>query len=119
MLDDLIQLEKEGWKALSTDTASARAFYGQVLREDAMMLFPGGLRIEGSANILESLGSQPWKHFRLEEPSTLRLSEDAALLTYKVSAQREGSAPYVALISSTYVRAARSWKLVFHQHTPA
>ncbi len=114
---ELIELEERGWRALSTEGDASKKFYESVLREDAVMLFPGGLRIEGRAQILASLGSQPWKSFRMENSRVIRLSADAAVVVYKVYAEREGSPPYVALISSTYAR-DQSWRLALHQQTP-
>lgn len=116
-MQQLIDLEEQGWRALSTQGDAAKTFYADVLREDAVMLFPGGMRIVGRERILQSLGSQPWESFRIEEPNVLPLTADAATLVYKVTAQRAGSKPYVALVSSTYVR-ERSWQLVVHQQTP-
>ncbi len=117
-MGELIELEEQGWRALATEGDAGRKFYEAVLREDAVMLFPGGMRIEGRARILESLGAQPWQSFRLENPQVIQLAEDTAVIVYKVTAQRKGSAPYTALISSTYVRNQR-WQLVVHQQTPA
>jgi hypothetical protein len=45
------------------------------------------------------------------------LTTNAATLVYKATAQRKGSQPYCALISSTYARDP-DWKLVVNQHTP-
>ena len=114
---ELIDLEEQGWRALSTEGDAGKKFYASVLREDAVMLFPGGMRVEGRDRILESLGAQPWQSFRIEDPKVVKLSDDAATVTYKVTAQRKGSDPYVALISSTYVR-NKVWQLVVHQQTP-
>nr|WP_255698097.1 MULTISPECIES: nuclear transport factor 2 family protein [Halomonas] len=110
-------MERQGWAALSTEGDAARNFYASVLREDAVMLFPGGLLLEGKERILQSIGPQPWQTFQIEEVGVVTLAADAATLVYRVSAQRKGSEPYVALISSTYVREA-GWKLAVHQHTP-
>lgn len=114
---ELIDLEEQGWRALSTEGDAGKKFYSSVLREDAVMLFPAGMRIEGRERILESIGSQPWQSFRIEEPRVTSLSDSAATITYKVTAQRKSSEPYVALISSTYVR-SKTWQLVIHQQTP-
>lgn len=116
-MHELMKLEEQGWRALSTEGDAAKKFYASVLREDAVMLFPGGMRIAGKERILESMSAQPWDSFRIENPQILPLSADAATLVYTVTAQR-GSEPYVALISSTYVR-AETWQLVVHQQTPA
>lgn len=115
---ELIDLEEQGWRALSTEGDAGKTFYASVLREDAVMLFPGGMRIVGRERILESLGTQPWGSFHIENPMVLPLAASAATLVYTVKAQRNGSEPYVALISSTYVH-DRAWQLVVHQQTPA
>lgn len=114
---ELIDLEEQGWRTLSTEGDAAKKFYASVLREDAVMLFPGGMRIEGRERILESLGTQPWQSYRIEDPKVVKLSDEAATLTYKVTARRKGSDAYVALISSTYAR-NNVWQLVVHQQTP-
>jgi hypothetical protein len=64
------------------------------------------------------MGGAPWASYRLEEPQVHALGENAAVVTYGVVAQREGSPPYSALISSTYVRRDARWRLAFHQQTP-
>lgn len=116
---ELIELEECGWRALATEGDAARKFYAALLREDAVMFFPGGLRIGGRDRILESLGTQPWKSFQIEAPHVVSLTSDAAVLAYSVAAQREVGAPYRALVTSTYVRAEGAWRLVVHQQTLA
>lgn len=111
-MDELLALERQGWQALATAGGAARAFYAGLLREDAAMLFPGGLRIEGRDAILASLDAQPWASFRIEQPRLIELGPAAATLVYGVTAQRPGSPPYRALISSTWVRGP-GWRLRF------
>lgn len=116
-MNELVELERRGWEALSTAGEAGRRFYAGILREDAVMLFPGGMRVDGRERILQSIGSQPWETFQLEDPRVVSLTENVAtVLLYRVSAQRQGNEPYVALISSTYVR-DRDWKLVVHQQS--
>jgi hypothetical protein len=117
-MDELLELERKGWEALSSEGDAGKRFYASVLRDDAVMLFPGGMRIVGREPILQSLGSQPWQSFRIEDAQTVVLGTDVATLVYRVAAQRKGDRPYVALISSTYVRDGE-WKMVVHQQTPA
>ena len=117
-MKDLMRLEQQGWRALSSPGDAARAFYGSRLADDAVMLFPGGMRIEGKRNILESFASQPWQSFRIEDQAVLTPSESTAIVIYKVTAQRQGSAPYSALVSSTYAFRDGSWLLILHQQTP-
>ncbi len=114
----LIELEEQGWQALSTEGDAGKEFYSSVLSNDALMLFPGGMLIDGKEKILESLAAQPWKSYQIDNPRVISLSENIGVLVYRVTAQRESSDPYVALISSTYVLSDGTWKLVLHQQTP-
>jgi len=117
-MHELIELEERGWRALSTEGDAGKKFYASVLREDAVMLLPGGMRIAGRESILQSLGAQPWDSFQIENPTVIPLAPRAAILVYTAKAQRGSGEPYVALISSTYVH-DRAWQLVVHQQTPA
>jgi hypothetical protein len=53
-MDDLLDLEKQGWNALTLGNEEAQKFYSSLLREDAVMVFPGGMQITGKDQILES-----------------------------------------------------------------
>jgi hypothetical protein len=64
---DFVELEKQGWRALATAGDAGKSFYASILRSNAVMLLPGGIRIEGRENILQSFGSQPWESFQIEE----------------------------------------------------
>ncbi|MGY1824160.1 DUF4440 domain-containing protein [Geodermatophilus sp. SYSU D00079] len=116
--DDLAALEERGWQALSTSAEAALAFYDRVLDDDVEMLLPGGMRLDDRATVLAAMGGPPWSSHALEDVVVRRLSADSGLVTYGVVAQREGVAPYSALISSAYVRRDDGWRLVFHQQTP-
>jgi hypothetical protein len=115
---DAIDLEHDGWKALSTDGHAVRAFYERVLDRHPLMLLPGGLRLEGQADILRSMSGPPWTHVELEKPEAWELGQDVAVVVYGVVAQREDGSAYSAQVSSTYVRRADAWKLALHQQTP-
>ncbi len=116
-MHELIELETQGWQALATEGDAGKKFYASVLREDSVMLFPGGLRIVGREQALQSLGTQPWASFRIENAVVVPLTANAATVVYTVTAVRTGSEPYVALVSSTYVQEGR-WQLAVHQQTP-
>ncbi len=117
-VDELVDMEEQGWRALATDPRTATEFYEQVLDDDVVMLLPGGLRMTDRATVVASMGGAPWASYRLEEPRVHALGADAAVVTYGVVAQRDGSPPYSALISSSYVRRAGGWRLAIHQQTP-
>lgn len=116
---DLVDCEHQGWNALSSGPEQAKDFYGSVLAEDAQMLFPGEMRLVGKYHILEMMGGPPWQSFEISEAQQVALSDTAQAVAYKVVAQREGSDPYRALISSTYAFRDGTWQLVIHQQTPA
>jgi len=118
-VEGLVELEKRGWRALSTGGEAATAFYEEVLAEDAVMIFPGGMLIKGKARILETMGGPPWQWFELKDAEVIALSDDTYAVAYEVSAQREGSEVYHALISSIYTRAGEGWQLVLHQQSAA
>ncbi len=115
--DELIDLENEGWHALSAGGAEATDFYGRVLDDDVVMLLPGDLRLDDRDAILESMSGAPWTSFALEDAQVLALGTDGAVVAYGVVAARDGG-EYSALVSSAYVRRDGAWRLAFHQQTP-
>lgn len=116
-MQDLVKLEEQGWQALSSQGDAAKNFYSSLLTDDAIMVFPGGILVEGREKILESIGTQPWKSFQIEQTHVISLSENVGVIVYRVTAQREGSNTYVALITSTYALREGKWRLVLHQQT--
>ena len=116
--DHLIGLEEDGWRALSSGAPAARDFYDRVLADEVVMVFPGNTRITDRGTILESMSGRPWASFQLDDVQVLPLGADAAIVVYHALAQREGSAPYRALISSGYRRSDGEWRLSFYQQTP-
>ncbi|WP_265521524.1 DUF4440 domain-containing protein [Oerskovia flava] len=111
-------LEEQGWRALSTDGATATAFYDEVLADAPLFLLPGGLRLDDRARILGSMGGPPWSAHELSDVRVLPLGDDGAVVTYGVVARRDGSDEYSALVTSTYARVDGAWRLVVHQQTP-
>lgn len=102
-MQNLIELETQGWLALSTGKDAVQEFYRSLLTDEAVMLFPGGMLLRGKEEILKSIGAQPWETFRFEGIHTITFAENAGAVVYKVTARRKGSATYIALISSLYV----------------
>jgi hypothetical protein len=116
--DQLVRLEEESWTALSSGPDAARTFFERFLDDDVVMLFPGGMEMHDRDAILDSIGDQPWSWFKIESTHAIVLSETAAILTYRATAQREGEEQYAALVSSGYRNTTGSWRLCFHQQTP-
>ena len=114
---DLIELERQGWAALAADAETATAFYRELLAPDAVMLFPGGLRLHGRETILATMDAPPWESHALTEVAVTRPSDEVGVVSYVVGAVRGGK-PYAALVSSHYLKTDGGWRLYFHQHTP-
>jgi hypothetical protein len=115
--EDLLQLERASWRALSADGETAARHYDQVLADDVLMLLPGGLVIDDRQEVIESLRGAPWDRFELADERVLELGGGTAVVAYRAMAQRSDQ-DYEALFNSTYVRANGSWKLALHQQTP-
>ena len=109
----LLDLEEQFWKG-SGD------FYQRHLTDDSLMVFADPVGVLTRDRTIETISAGPrWVEVGFEEVRVVRLTEDAALLTYKASARREGEeSQYSARASSAYVRRGGSWKLAFHQQTP-
>lgn len=116
--DEVVDLEEQGWRALSTSGEAAAAFYERVLDGSVLMLLPGGLVLHDRATVVRSMSGMPWTSFALEDVRVLRPTEQTAVVAYGVVAEREGSPEYSALVSSTYVRRPGGWRLALHQQTP-
>lgn len=115
--DDLLDLERRGWKALARE-GEGTAFYAEVLDDNPIMLLPGGLVLEGRDACLDAMAGPPWASYDLSDERVVVLGEDGGVVTYRVAAQREASLRYDALVSSTYVRRPGGWRLAVHQQTP-
>lgn len=116
-VSELLDLEREGWRALSTDGEAAAAHYDRVLADEVLMLLPGGLVIDDRRGVVDSMRGEPWESFELSDERVLPLGGDAAIVSYRAAARRSGST-YTALFNSTYVREGGQWRLVVHQQTP-
>lgn len=110
---ELLGLEEEFWRG-------GADFYRTNVTDEALMVFAEPVGVLDKAQAVESIASAPrWSDVRFEGAKVVRLSNDAALLTYKATARRDGdAAPYVTLASSVYVVRAGGRKLAFHQQTP-
>lgn len=111
--DELFALEEQFW------TRGAAFFRGN-LTPAAMMVFPDPVGVLLKDEVVDSVSGQPrWRNVALEEHRLVELDPSAAVITYKVHAQREGDArPYAARASSAYVLDGEEWRLAFHQQTP-
>ena len=115
----VLELEREGWEALSTSADVAEKFYRQVLDGDVLVVLPGGLVIDDRERVVESMRqANPWDTYDLRDQRVVQVTDSFTLLTYFATAQRDGMA-YQALITSGYVHRDDEWRLAYHQHTQA
>ncbi len=114
-LQELVQLETEGWEALSSDRGADH--YAEAMTADAVMVVPGMVlsRDQAVAAIREA---PPWSSFRIDDPRVVRLVDGAAALTYRATAQRPDSPVFEALMTTTFVRDGDRWRVALHQQTP-
>ncbi|WP_293699602.1 MULTISPECIES: hypothetical protein [unclassified Sphingopyxis] len=54
----------------------------------------------------------------MSDQQLLKLSDDAAMISYKADVTRADGVAYSALIGSAYVRRSNVWLLASHQHSP-
>jgi Domain of unknown function (DUF4440) len=113
-LEDLLfSLEEKFW-------TEGPDYFGRNLAPAAIMVFPEPTGVLVKDEIASSLRSAArWAEVALEEHRLLELGERAAMVTYKATALRPGADPYVARATSAYVHDGGTWKLAFHQQTPA
>ena len=112
---ELLRTEREGWAALSAGKGGS--YYRSHLTDDALMVLPIGVMDHDTAiSAMES--APPWSSFEITDHRAVALTPDSGVLTYRVTARRDGQPPYEALIGSTFVRRGGSWQLAFHQQTP-
>jgi hypothetical protein len=114
--EELLGIERASWEALATAGAAA-PMYDELLAGQVLMLLPGGLVIDDRDAVIDSMRGAPWDRYELADERVTMLTDDAAVVAYRGTAQR-GDQDYEALFSSTYVRERGAWHLAVHQQTP-
>jgi uncharacterized protein (TIGR02246 family) len=113
MDEDLEQLERAGWRALSGPDGAA--FYADLMADDGLMVFPGMIMTKADA-LAAIAAAEPWSSFELSDLRSMRDS-DVAVVAYTATARR-GDATYTATMTSTYVQRDGRWRLLLHQQSP-
>ena len=114
--DELLELERAAWEALSTEGA-AGPFYEKALARDVLVLLPGGMVIDDRQQVVDSMRGAPWDRYEISDERVLELTPDSAVVAYRVEAER-GDTHYRALLNSTFVREDGEWRMALHQQTP-
>jgi hypothetical protein len=98
--EELLDLERAGWQALSSSADEAATFYGGILVEACLMLLPGGIVLEGREQVVSSMLGPSWDWFELDQARVLELADDVAVLAYHARARR-GATGFAASPSAT------------------
>lgn len=112
----LLEVEKRLWR-------NDAELYRDNLTDEALLVFPetGVITrdVAVDAILVENAEGRRWAEVNFEGVRSAQLTEDVALLTYRVTARWEHEAlEYPALASSVYVKRDGAWKLAFHQQSP-
>jgi hypothetical protein len=116
-LDELLELERAGWRSLCDSTG--HDFYGRLMTDDGLMVLVDGSVLD-RAGVVASLGhAPPWAAFGIREPRVVALGPESAALVYTGVARRDDGTELVARMSSAYVRVDGGWRLALYQQTLA
>ena len=88
ILDELLELEHDGWKALCGGTAAQ--FYGDVMAADGVMVLANGA-VMTRAEVTEALAqAPPWQRYEITDALLIDVGTDTAALVYTGKGWREG-----------------------------
>lgn len=90
--------------------------YAQLLHSACLMAFAGVGTLDRAA-VMETIGGQRWRSVSTRDAVLSEVDEDLAVLSYRAEAQRDGSAAYRCVCTSTYLRTDGRWRLVQHQQS--
>ncbi len=115
-LEELLELEHAGWRALCDGTGSE--FYGKVMTGNGRMVLANGAVLTRS-EVIDSLDQAPsWASYSIDDPTTVSIGRNVAVLVYTGTGRRGEGDDFVGVMSSTYVHGADGWKLALYQQTP-
>lgn len=117
MLDELLDLEHQGWESLCTSTGAD--FYGKIMTTEGVMVLAHG-QVFDRQSVIDSLNeAPPWRTYDISDERLIVLHDDHAILVYTGRAYREADDPvFIALMSSAYTRQDGAWRLALYQQTP-
>ena len=114
--DDLVELEHAGWRSLCDGTGDE--FYGDIMTADGVMILAHGFALTRAEVIASLADAPPWERYEIDDPRIIPVAQDVASVVYTGRGFRPGETPFVALMSSTYVRTEGRWRLTIYQQTP-
>ncbi len=116
LLDELLELEHDGWKSLCGGTATQ--FYGDVMAADAVMVLANGAVMDRAGVTTALAQAPPWARYEISDVRLIEIGPDSAALVYTGKGWREGAdEPFVGAMSSVYHRSHTGWVLALYQQT--
>jgi len=117
MLEELLDLEHQGWKSLCHSTGAN--FYGRIMTRDGDMILAHGQVFDRQAVVGSLNDPPPWRTYDITDERLMTLSGDHVILVYTGRAYRdEDESAFTALMSSVYTRKDGAWRLALYQQTP-
>lgn len=116
-INDLLDIEHELWKA---NLAGDGATFDRLLRDGAISVSPWGVAEKPEAVALINANENPYHAYEISEPRLVELTDDSAVLTYKVHVEgTRGDAPFTIdfFATSAYVQRDGVWLGAFNQFT--
>jgi hypothetical protein len=105
MVHRLLELEEQGWQALSSPDPVP--FCEEWLADDALVIVPG--MVVDRATFLQAVAhEEPWASHRIEERRTIELTDNSAALVYRGDGQGEMVNPNSRLADECLRGAGRS-----------
>ena len=115
LLHELLDLEHRGWRSLCDGTGAT--FYGDLMTDDGVMVLAHGVAMDRDQVVASLAEAPPWDRYEITDPRLVDIAGGAALV-YTGTGHR-GDEPFVARMSSVYVRRDGRWRLALYQQTPA
>jgi hypothetical protein len=109
---ELLEIEKGFWTL-------GEGYFKAHADKECLVAFPEMARAMSNAD-LAATAKNPnrWRDLKMDLKGMVEPGSDVVMLTYEAHATRESGEPYVALVSTGYVRRANGWKMMFHSQTP-
>lgn len=113
--EQLFEIERGFW-------IEGAAYFAAHLAERCLLAFPQSGEMHGLFSRDEvaatATDANRWRDLEMCDRQLLKLSDDAAMISYRADVMRADGVAYSALIGSAYVRGADAWLLASHQHSP-
>jgi hypothetical protein len=116
-LNELLDIEHEFWEA---NLAGDGATFDRLLRDDALGVSPWGVAGKSQAVASIDANENPYHVYEIAEPRVVELTDDSAVLTYKVHVEgTRGDAPFTIdfFATTVYVERGGTWLGAFNQFT--